>query len=257
MNEIICFLKFGEKEHMQGLARGEMFFSNALKYRQIEEELFIKGQGDKLEGGSLFHAQDIMMLDEQLSGIVSLGIGGDIFVRYENVALLPTYCLFACYEKDCTLNSGGEIEFHFSEEIKNNIREHFPKANAAAIIDKPIQFISDVKSSLTTECVSDVINYFNLYGIDSKQGKTIDFEYIKYLTQDNPPQKVGNRTSYTFSEKYVYRALLCKDIFFKNEQEYRIILPKEKIQEGKIYKVNIENDISVVDLEDLFNGNRR
>ena len=38
MDKIICFLKFGEKEHMEGLARGEMYFSNALKFRQIEEK---------------------------------------------------------------------------------------------------------------------------------------------------------------------------------------------------------------------------
>ena len=44
MNRIVCLLKFGEKEHMEGLTHGEMYFSNALNFRQIEEKEMIKGQ---------------------------------------------------------------------------------------------------------------------------------------------------------------------------------------------------------------------
>lgn len=257
MSKIICFLKFGEKDHMQGLALGKMFFSNALKYRQIEEELFIKGQGDKLEGGSIIHAQNVTMIDNGSQEVVMTGIKGNMLVHYEPANLLPVYCLFACYEKDCTINAEGKLEFHLSEEIERNVREHFPKANAVAIIENPEQFVTNVKSSIKTECVSGEVNYFNLYGIDSAQGQANDIRYFKYLTQDIPPEKVEGGMKYTFSAKYVYRSLLCKDVFFENEKEYRFVLPEEKISIGTIYTVNVEKEIAVVELNEFFDGNKR
>lgn len=252
MNKIICLLKFGEKEHMEGLARGEMYFSNALNFRQKEEKELIKGQGDKLEGGSSIQAQDVTMIDNESKDIVCSGFRGDFFVHYEPANLLPVYCLFACYEKDCTLHDDGTLEFHFSEEIKENIREHFPKANSVAIIKNPDEFIANVKATIGTESVSGLVNYFNLYGFDSAKGKANDLQYFKYLTQDIPPQKVEGGLKYTFSAKYVYRSLLCKDVFFKNEQEYRFILPNDKISKGTIYSIKLEQTIFVVDLKKLF-----
>lgn len=252
MNRIICLLKFGEKEYMEGLTHGEMYFSNALNFRQIEEKELIKGQGDKLEGGSLIQARDVTMIDNESEDIVCSGVRGNIFVHYEPANLLPVYCLFACYEKDCTLQDDGALEFHFSEEIIKNIKEHFPKADSVAIIRNPDKFIANVKTTIGTECVSGLVNYFNLHGFDSEKGKVNDLQYFKYLTQDIPPQKVEGGVQYTFSAKYVYRSLLCKDVFFKNEQEYRFILPNDEIKKGTIYSIKLEQTISVVDLKELF-----
>lgn len=252
MDKIICLLKFGEKEHMEGLARGEMYFSNALSFRQIEEKELIKGQGDKLEGGSSIQAQDVTMIDNESNDIVCSGIRGNFLVHYEPANLLPVYCLFACYEKDCTLHDDGTLEFHFSEEIKDNIKKHFPKADSVAIIRKPDVFIANVKAAIGTESVSGLVNYFKLYGFDSAKGKANDLQYFKYLTQDIPPQKVEGGLKYTFSAKYVYRSLLCKDVFFKNEQEYRFILQNDKISKGTIYPIKPEQTISVVGLKEFF-----
>lgn len=252
MEKIVCFLKFGGKEHMKELARGKMFFSNALKFRQIEEKLLIKGQGDKLEGGSIIYSPNMTIVDNGTQEIIMEGVKGNMLVHYEPANLLPVYCLFACYEKDCTLCVDGQLEFHFSEETKRIIREHFPKADSVAIIKNPKLFVSNVKSSLKTECVSAEVNYFNLFGIDSDEEKANDLQYFKYLTQDIPPQKVEGGVKYTFSANYVYRSLLCKDIFFKEEQEYRFILPKDRISLGTIYPINFEETISVVDLDVFF-----
>lgn len=252
MNKIICLLKFGEKEHMEGLARGEMYFSNALNFRQIEEKELIKGQGDKLEGSSLIQAQNVTMTDNKSKDIVASGVSGNVVVHYESANLLPVYCLFACYEKDCTFHNDGTLEFHFSKEIKENIKKHFPKADSVAIIRNPYEFITDVKATIGTKCISDLVNYFELYGIDSPKGKVIDLQYFEYLTQDVPPQKVDGNLTYTFYDKYVYRSLLCKDVFFKNEQEYRFVLPNDKIKKGTIYYIKPEQTISVVDLKEFF-----
>ena len=72
------------------------------------------------------------------------------------------------------------------------------------------------------------------------------------MTQDIPPQKVDDGVKYTFSAKYVYRSLQCKDVFFEKEQEYRFILPKDKISSGTIYSINLEEKILVMDLDIFF-----
>lgn len=256
MSKIVCFLKFGEKVHLDGISKGELFFSNALKFRQIEEKLFIKGQGDKLEGGSMFYSQNMTMIDNDTNEVVMTGVSGNMLVHYEPANLLPVYCLFACYEKDCTRLEDGSLQFHIADGIKENIIEHFPKADSVAIISAPEDFVNSVVSSIGSDVKHGEVNYFNLYGFDSEYGKSMDIRYIKYLAQDMEPQKVPGGTQYTFSANYVYRSLLCKDEFFSKEQEYRFILPDRKINEGTIFNIDFKGMVDVQSLDNFWNNTK-
>lgn len=255
MDKPVCFLKFGEKRYIKGMLDGEFFFSNALSFRRIEENLLIKGQGDKLEGGSVIYAKNMTMIDNQTNEVILTGVKENMFVHYEPANLLPVYCLFACQEKDCTRNEDGSRSFHLSSETISTIKEHFPKADSVVIIDNPEQFVSDVTTSLNTDVKHGLVNYFNLYGFDSEQGKAMDIRYFKYLSQDIKPVKVANGTKYTFSANYVYRSLLCKDVFFENEQEYRFILPEQRITEGKIFKATLNKVLELMDLSEFWKLN--
>ena len=47
MNDrIILFVKFGEEKYIKRLLNGQMYFSNAARFRQTEQKLGLKGQGD-------------------------------------------------------------------------------------------------------------------------------------------------------------------------------------------------------------------
>ncbi|WP_314761220.1 hypothetical protein [uncultured Abiotrophia sp.] len=52
MPEIKLLLKFGKKEHLESLVRGNLYFSSALTFWGIEDDLKIKGQCDILEAGT-------------------------------------------------------------------------------------------------------------------------------------------------------------------------------------------------------------
>lgn len=41
MNDIKFFLKFGERKHLEGLQKGELYFSNAKTFRYYEEMIDI------------------------------------------------------------------------------------------------------------------------------------------------------------------------------------------------------------------------
>lgn len=80
----------------------------------------------------------------------------------------------------------------------------------------------------------------------------MDMEYMRYLVQDVPPVKSDRETRYTFYADYAYRILFCKDIFFEKEQEYRIVLPDETIENGKSYPVDFSTEYEICDLNYFF-----
>lgn len=251
-DEIIYFLKFGEREHMEQLAKGYLYFSNAITYRGIEEDLMIKGQGDKLEGGSKMLSHNMTMIDNETNETVFQGIRGNMLVHYEPANLLPVFCLFCCFEKDCITDESGKRTIQLSEEIKHSITDHFPKADFVAIISNPVQFIDDVRNSVRTDCKSGLVNYFHLEGFESEKGIAMDMEYFKYLAQDAPPKKEDGKTVYSFNGKYVYRSLLCKDIFFTDEQEYRFILPETRILYSQSISVALKEKVKIESLDEFF-----
>ncbi len=252
MNEIKFLLKFGKREHLERLQTGKMYFSNARSFRQIEENLLIKGQGDRMEGGSYISASNMTMVDRETDEPMFTGIRGNMLLHYEPADLLPVFCIFCCFEKDCVLNDDGTLSIKLPAEIKDSIISHFPNADTVAVIKNPHQFIEDVTASIGYDCKSDLVNYFHLTGFDGEHGKVNDLSYFKYLMQDTPPVKMDGKTVYSFNAKYVYRALLCKDVFFANEQEYRFILPDINIVDGREFPVTLRETMELHDLSNFF-----
>jgi len=82
----------------------------------------------------------------------------------------------------------------------------------------------------------------------------MDMEYMKYLMQDASPEKVDGGIRYTFYADYAFRVLFCKDVFFEQEQEYRIVLPNETIEAGKSYPVRLSKDYEIIDLHTFFDN---
>lgn len=253
MKEIKYLLKFWKKEHLEKLQNGDLFFGNAVGYRQIEESLKIKGQGDKLEASTKIFAENLKMIDNNSNQTIINNVKARTVFHYPDADFMPVFCLFAVLEDDCiTEDSSGKI--CLSKSIKDTITSHFPEADSVAIINNPKQFIKDIKKSISKNVVADLVNYFYIdNGFPNKDGTvSLDIKYFKYLTQDTPPSIVENIKKYSFNVKYVYRILLCKDIYFANEHEFRIILPKEKIEKSKTYHVDLSDKITLCDLSDVF-----
>lgn len=251
MANIKFLLKFGQKAHIESFASGALYCSNAKTFWGIEETLKIKGQGDRLEAGSRFFAQRISIYDNEDGSLLGVLPTTSGLVHYEPAEEIPVFCLFAVYDEDCVTENDGTIKISLSEGIKQTIREHFPNADTVAIIDDPKRFLLDIENSIGCEVKHGLVQYYNIdKGFLRDDGtRAIDMEYMRYLTQDVPPVVEGNKKRYVFNAEYVYRCLLCKDVYFKDEQEYRIILLNEKITNGEIYSVRFTHGIHVMDLE--------
>jgi hypothetical protein len=254
MSNIKYLLKFGKREHLESLVKGNIYCSNAITFWGIEDKLKIKGQGDILEAETRMFAQKMIMQHPDTNEVVAEFGKSNGLVRVEPAEKIPVFCMFAVYEEDCKENGDGTIDINLSEDKKQTIREHFPIADAVAIIPNPEVFIDDIRNSIGTNIKAEEVHYFHIdKGFDTKDGQTaMDMEYMKYLMQDTLPVKVGGTTRYTFYADYAFRVLFCKDVFFEKEQEFRIVLPDEKIENGKSYPVNLSTEYEICDLNAFF-----
>ena len=257
MNEIIYFLKFGKRHHLTELADGKIYFGNAKLYREIEEDQKLKGQGDKLEASTKVFSDNIKMIDNDTNKLFAdiNGINIQAVFRYPDADPIPIFCLFAVYAKDCRIDENGISQIHLSDETKEVIRRDFPKADSVGIIKNPELFIDDIRKTIACDVKYDTVHYFRIdkgYTHDKSGQTAIDHDYAMYLTQDTPPVIVESGKKYSFNSKYLFRVLFCKDEFFNDQQEYRIVLPNERIERGKIYHVNLSEKIEIVSIEKFF-----
>ena len=254
MTDIKYLLKFGKREHLESLVNGNIYFSNAITFWGIEDKLKIKGQGDILEAGTRMFAQKITMHNPETNEVIAECGKANGLVRIEPAEKMPVFCMFAVYEKDCKEDIDGKTVINLSDDKKQTIQKHFPNADAVAIIPNPEIFIEDIRKSIGTAIKAENVHYFHIdKGFDTKDGQTaMDMEYMRYLVQDVPPVKSNRETRYTFYADYAYRILFCKDIFFEKEQEYRIVLPDETIENGKSYPVDFSTEYEICDLNYFF-----
>lgn len=248
-------LKFGKKAHVEEFAAGILFCSNAATYWGIEKDLKIKGQGDILEAGSRMFAQKTVIQPYDTNEITIFDFNTNPLVHFAPAKLIPVFCLFAVYDDDCTIDEQGNAKIMISASKQRIIREHFPNADSVGIISEPEQFLNDITNSVGTRVIHEPVHYFHIdKGLEVNGGRqtAMDMEYLKYLTQDATPKKENGTETRSFKAAYVFRALLCKDVFFRDEQEYRIVLPDEMIAHGTKYPVKLSNPVTVLSLDEFF-----
>lgn len=255
MNEIKYLLKFGKKSHIEEFVKGCLYCSNAKTFWGIEEKQKIKGQGDILEAGSKVFAQRVEMQSTSDGDTIILDGRSNILLHFEPAENIPVFCLFSVYDDDCLIDKSGKYIINISKEKQTIIRKHFPNADTVAIISDPNKFIEDIVSSIGCSIKYDRVHYFNIdkgLPINNSSDTAMDHEYALYIMQDTPPIIVNGIKKYSLHADYIYRVLFCKDVYFRNEQEFRIVLPNETITEGKHYPVKIQENIEVMSLESFF-----
>lgn len=254
MSEIVFLIKFGERQFMERFANGHLYFSNALKFREIENNLMIKGQGDKLEGASKIYATDFKATSHESNDNVISGKNINLYANYAPANKLAVFCIMCCYENDCIRIDENIVRIKLRDDVVKDIKDHFPKADVGAVVLNPKRFITNVEDFFNGECKNGQVNYFNINGIASEGGIVGDMKYFEYLCQDVSPKKDGNKTSISFNAEYVYRSLQCKDIFFQKEQEYRFIVPTIEIDYPKEFDINLDTQIKLFDFDDFIKG---
>lgn len=248
MDEIKYLLKFGKYPHIREFAEGSLYCSDAVTFWGIEEDLKIKGQGDILEAGTRVFAQRMALTKNGANSTTTIRKDINGLIHYDSAKHIPVFCMFAVGKNDCSFDKLGNPLINLSEDVKKTIKNHFPNADSVGIIKDPDSFIHDVENTIGYEVKHDKVHYFHIdMGFPANDGINTanDLEYAKYLMQDTPPIN----GYYFLIPEYIYRVLFCKDVFFKNEHEYRIVLPSETITCSKRYPIHIRQTIKIIPLD--------
>lgn len=86
-------IKYGEKEHLEKLAKGKIRFAPSQDYVKMEEELHNKGQGDLLEGKLVFYAENLKFTNTETGEKFFIPGKRRLLVNGQNVNNMPLFCI--------------------------------------------------------------------------------------------------------------------------------------------------------------------
>ena len=239
-------VKYRKEEHLIALRdKGEMFFSPCKKFRGIEEEQKQKGMGDINDGGTHFPAEKVCMTSSD---------GSRTVLNNANISLImkpalntPTFCL-----------REAETEF-VSASYREKLRNQFPEHTHALIIDDEEEFLEQVRYHFRSKAFAHNIFYQDNFLYDFweflKFGQSIIRFYPptanqKYYSEMMYVRNSGEKEYLRIDDSNFYRTMFRKDLFFIDQQEMRIVLPYEKIDNGKPYYIGAIK-ANIVKIDDL------
>lgn len=262
MNDrIMFFVKFGEETYVRRLFNGRMYFSNAVKFRGIEKENGLKGQGDAFEA-ILQLKNGYAIMTDPCTGLSISHPDTTVSLGLADTEHIPVFCITCIPANDCEIQeNNGKQTITVSDALRNTISEHFPKADTAGVFFQPQRFI-DSLAGLGVTC-HDRVRYFDF------SPKGIIKEMVEYIAQQpgtiskhNHPlfsmcmeTNDGERNRLEITERNMKHILFCKDYYFAGENEYRIILPQKRIDAPKEYSIRWgKQKRKLYPIDEFFNG---
>lgn len=241
-NKILFLIKFQKRKFLEEIISGLIRFSPSQKYIEQEQLLHDKGQGDLLEGKMLIRSKSAVLRDTNTDDVICACKNYECKIAIQNVNDMPITCfLHGTVDDCCEYHNRDNYTIKLSNNVERTIREDFHNPDSALIILNPQKYIADMKSKLNT--VASSIRYYN-YDIQTVQR-------YKFLCSGDENGDLG-----PLLYKNRYRHLLCKDISFKNQKEYRFIRTDKLIQEPEKYDFPFDYDYRLISCKELFSGYR-
>lgn len=259
-NKILLFVKFGKSKYINRLFNGKIYFSNAVKFREIEKVTGLKGQGDAFEA--------IMQLK---NGHVNTDLHREqsfsqpnttVSLKFADTDKIPVFCLSCIASEDCEIKEkNGKQILTVGSEFRDTIKGHFPEADTAGVFFQPQLFS-------TSLIQLGVVAHERVEYFDFTPNGVIK-EMIEYVTKNPGVISERNRillsmrmkTDYEkpselkITEKNMSRILFCKDKYFVGEKEYRIILSNKRICAPQDYSIRWgKQKMKMYDIDEFFGG---
>lgn len=235
-------IKYGEEAHLRQLVNGEICFSPSQTYIKMEEERHNKGQGDLLEGKMKLKIEGARIHDPETNEFISVLPACTIVISIQDVNNMPVFCLTQ-YGQENIIDYVDETNYTIalSDGKIKGIRADFIEATHALIILEPDKFINDIKNIKGHKFISEGIHYYD-YEINPLQ-------MYMFLTTGNETIQTNSVMSMTYANRY--RHLLCKDVEFSNQEEYRFIGLDELITEPVFYSFSFTSKYLIIPIEQL------
>lgn len=238
--DIKFMVKYGKAEHLQQIIDGSLRLTPSQTYIKIEEAQHNKGQGDLLEGKMKIQMESARLYDINTHELIRVLPKSTGVISIQDVSDMPIFCL-SHYGSEYIRENNGNFYIQIDEKHLESIKKDFLDATHALVILEPEKFIYDIKNIEGTEFVCDKIQYYN-YDINTIQ-------MYMFLTNGDTEIKTNKELSMTYENRY--RHLLCKDIAFENQREYRFIGLDELIKEPVARPFTFTSRYLLVPIDDL------
>ena len=234
--EILFLIKFQKKKYLEEIINGLIRFTPSQNYIKQEMLLHDKGQGDMLEGKMLIRGQAKYYNDDFCCIVPNANVKVDI----QNVNNMPITCFLLGTKNDCIkYKDNKNYIIKLTNDTIQTIKNDFHNPDSALIIPNPQKYINDMKT--TFNAVASSIRYYN-YDIQTVQR-------LNFLSSGDENVRCDK-----LYYKYRYRHLLCKDISFKNQKEYRFIRTDILIDKAEKYYFPFNYDYRLISTDELFSG---
>lgn len=243
------FVKFGNEKNLKDLmVKGEIYFSPCKVFREFEEKYANKGIGD---------CNDSSIVTKNVKAFLDDKKGKQFFYNSVNVSSLIKPCentpVFCLKKTNCE---------YITIEERNILNEQFPEHTHALIIEDEDEFLENIRFNFKSKAFSHEIFYQDEFFVDFEDflyagsSKTHFYKpkakqeyYASYNSCDNEGNLIRK---FKIDNSNFYRTMFRKSIFFENQKEFRIVLPYEKIEKGKVYSIT-PFKAKLVTIDDLVN----
>lgn len=207
------FIKYGEKEHLQQIVDGKLRFTPSQTYIKIEEKRHNKGQGDLLEGRMKIKIEGDRMFHPETNEYLGTLPKSTVVISIQDVSNMPIFCL-SYYGEESMVDVEGLTTIDIDDEHIDGVKKDF---------------------------VSGEIKYYD-YDMNPIQ-------MYMFLAMGTEEIQTDKYLSMTYDNRY--RHLLCKDVAFENQREYRFIRLDDLISNPVFYNFKYNGKYLIVPIDDL------
>lgn len=234
-------IKYGKEDHLKQIVNGLIRFAPSQIYIQMEEVLNIKGQGDRLNGKMKVKVLNAKLYNTETSERKKIP-NCTLTMAFQNVGDIPIFCISHYGSEDTKKFLNIKSYTILLSPIKlETIKKDFTEATHALIILEPEKFIAGVQNIKGHQIISDEVNYFN-YDVNLLQ---------MYMFLSSSSTEIMDTKTLSLNYNDRHRLLLCKDLAFAYQQEYRFIILEELIEEPVFYNFNFASDYILLPVDEL------
>ena len=237
------FIKYGEYDHLKQIVDGSLRFAPSQNYVLMEKEQHNKGQGDLLEGKMRIKAERANLHNPETHELLFAFPKCEFLVSIQDVNNMPVFCM-SCYDENDIDVHNGKTCLKISSEKIDCIKNDFKNATHALIILDTDKFINDVSQIDNHSLAYDFIHYYD-YDVNTLQ-------MFAYLATGSEEYEKNKEMVTTYDNRF--RHLLCKDVAFSLQQEYRFIVLDELIEKPVFYSFDFSSRYIIVPVDDLYCG---
>jgi hypothetical protein len=232
-DKIIGLLKFGKREHIESLQRGNLYLNNYDFFRKLEKESGKKGQGDAHDVSLIINNVEFELQNPETSQVILKGTAQNTILESKEDYERHLHCLTGITSNllEVIENDGenAKVRLKLPDELREKATEDFG-GYVAFINSGP--FIDRIKEY----CKQHGILFFG--------------NMVRYI--DMSINHSNRIKAFNENDVSIY---FEKDVFFKFQNEYRLLFPEiisdvpETLQLG-----SLEGIVNIMSVEAFLNS---